>query len=353
MLDEELDNMSIFALREFARRVGVISPTSKKKEQLIKDIIDIREGRVQPKINTSKHGRPPKTNNLNFNELPKPFLPNENYNIVLQQPRNIFTFTDIETVGGFVELTQNNAGLLWCYKDFNYSWIYIPSELIFTTHVLTGDYVVVGLGKVDGQQCVTKIYNINDCPLVKYDPKRKHYLDYKHIAPTKKLTFTLPEFSNLGLLKGESAYFYGENNNANTQTIINLLNDVKDVKKLYLNVSVAEKNKGFLEKLERCEMFVSYLTNSIEDGKRMIKLCIERAKRIFETGEAAVIVVDDVSSLFDVDSDKTLTRELMSLTKNSNAAGSITLWPIMKNVVAFDKLYDKRFVIENNSIIAK
>lgn len=353
MLDEQLESMSIFALREFARRVGVTSPTSKKKEQLVKEIIDIREGKAQPNINTSKHGRPPKTNNLNFSEMPKLFQTSQSCNTVLEQPRNIFSFVDVETIGGYVELTQNGAALLWCYKDFAYNWIYIPSELVFTTHILTGDFVVVELGKVDGQQCVTKIYNINDCPLVHYDPKRKNYLDYKHLAPTKKLSFNSPEFSNLGLLKGESVYFYGENNNANTQTIINLLNDVKDVKKLYLNVSVAEKNKGFLEKLERCEMFVSKLTDSVDDCKRMIKLCIERAKRVFEFGDAAVIVIDDVASLFDIDTDKSLTRELMGLTKNSNALGSITLWPIMKNVVAFDKLYDKRFVIENNSIVAK
>ena len=64
MLDQNLDDMSIFALREFARRVGVASPTSKKKEQLIAEILEIREGKRQPALNTQKHGRPPKSNNL-------------------------------------------------------------------------------------------------------------------------------------------------------------------------------------------------------------------------------------------------------------------------------------------------
>ena len=46
MTREELNELSIFALREFARRTGVYAPTSKKKGQLIDEIIEISEGKI-------------------------------------------------------------------------------------------------------------------------------------------------------------------------------------------------------------------------------------------------------------------------------------------------------------------
>lgn len=350
MIDEELDKMSIFALREFARRVGVVSPTSKKKEQLITEIVEIREGKRQPSINTTKHGRPPKTNNYAFEPQPS-YQPYNNGSgiIVLNQKPSVFQFEDdITTICGYVEILPNNTGLLWCYKNFAYNWIYIPSEIVFTSHIITGDLATAEIGIVDNQQCVKKIFNINGCPMLKFDPKRHNYFDYKHILPTKKLPMLTQKFDSLNLLKGECVYFYGNNNNVNTQKIVELLNGV-DGRKLYLNLSIAEKNKGFVEKLERAELFIANVTDSAEQAQRMITLCTERAKRIFETGENAVVVIDDVASLFDVDADKTLTKTLMSLTKNSNAAGSITIWAIMKNVSAFDKLYDKKFNITSEN----
>ncbi|MCQ2564441.1 MAG: hypothetical protein MJ152_01080, partial [Clostridia bacterium] len=60
MTREELNELSIFALRELARRAGVASPTSKKKEELIVGILDITEGRAMPNIAKTKQGRPPK-----------------------------------------------------------------------------------------------------------------------------------------------------------------------------------------------------------------------------------------------------------------------------------------------------
>ena len=64
-----------------------------------------------------------------------------------------------------------------------------------------------------------------------------------------------------------------------------------------------------------------------------------------------MLVVDDVSALLEADNEnKQLTKSIVSLTKNSNTAGSITLWAIMKNVTMFDKLYDRQLAFENDKI---
>ena len=57
--EQELSRMSIFQLRDTARQIGVASPTSKKKEELIKMYLDISTGKAQPAAKT-RRGRPPK-----------------------------------------------------------------------------------------------------------------------------------------------------------------------------------------------------------------------------------------------------------------------------------------------------
>ena len=254
-------------------------------------------------------------------------------------------------MAGYVEILPNNTALLWCNNNHHFDWIYIPSEVVFNSHILSGDLATVEIGIEDSQPCVKKVFNINGCPINKFNPKRHNYLDYKHILPNKKLEFMQEKYSSLNLMKGESVYFYGNDNNANTQNIINLLNDAKNVVKLYLNVSLAEKNIVLLEHLNRAEQFVAKITDDADYVKRVITLFNERAKRLFEAGESVVLVIDDVSSLLEADGEnKQLTKSIMSLTKNSNTVGSITVWAIMKNVTMFDKLYDKRFEFEDDVI---
>lgn len=58
--EQELQAMSIFRLRECARNVGVPSPTSKRKQELIDLYLEIAAGKKEPVRNTTKRGRPPK-----------------------------------------------------------------------------------------------------------------------------------------------------------------------------------------------------------------------------------------------------------------------------------------------------
>jgi len=57
MLQDKLNELNIFALRDLARHTGVKSPTSKKKEQLIKEIVEITSGEKKPDVNKNKQGR--------------------------------------------------------------------------------------------------------------------------------------------------------------------------------------------------------------------------------------------------------------------------------------------------------
>ncbi len=69
MTEEQLDKLSIFQLRELARKMGVDSPTSKRKGELITQILDISNGNSSPHFAKSKQGRPPKDTGLNFVDI--------------------------------------------------------------------------------------------------------------------------------------------------------------------------------------------------------------------------------------------------------------------------------------------
>ncbi len=64
--EPELRMTSIFVLRNIARRVGVLSPTIYKKDDLVKKVCDILDGRAKPEMPKNRQGRPPKDRDSQF-----------------------------------------------------------------------------------------------------------------------------------------------------------------------------------------------------------------------------------------------------------------------------------------------
>ena len=61
MTIEKLQSMSIYELRTLARSIGVKSPTTLRKQDLILQIINLQEGKSTAQY--SKRGRPPHVKN--------------------------------------------------------------------------------------------------------------------------------------------------------------------------------------------------------------------------------------------------------------------------------------------------
>ncbi len=55
---EYLESLCLTDLRELARKIGVKNPTSKIKQVLIADIVDVNEGKIAPYRNFNGRGRP-------------------------------------------------------------------------------------------------------------------------------------------------------------------------------------------------------------------------------------------------------------------------------------------------------
>ena len=58
--ERQLQQTDIHSLRTLARSVGVSSPTSKRKEILVQEILAILTGEQQPQYKNANRGRPAK-----------------------------------------------------------------------------------------------------------------------------------------------------------------------------------------------------------------------------------------------------------------------------------------------------
>ncbi len=351
MLEEQLKELSIFALRELARNKGVNSPTSKKKDVLIKEILDITNGKKEPCQNKTKQGRPPKSFHYDFANM---FQSQNEFSrgLTMRQAGCEFTNANNLAVMGYVEILNSGSAFLWVNVNSVFVNYFIMPDLLTEFELKTGDKLHAEVGTAENDMIVKKILNINNIPFSKVLENRKNFYEIEYSIPNKQIKFS-NEFSGLNIKHGECTFLYGNNNNENTMIGINLLNSADVDYKIYINVSIAEKNKHFLSMLQGTETFVSNLTDNVETSKRIVRLAIERAKRLFECGESVLVLIDDMLSLSSVDGqDLEQTKNVVAITKNAKK-GSISTLAIMPNktIAVVEKLADNRLQIQDSKII--
>lgn len=352
MTQEQLNEYSIFALREIARRTGVTSPTSKKKDVLIKEILEITEGKKEPVGLKTKQGRPPKNFGYSFIDVFKPenshFAQSTNNGLVFKQETETFTTDEDNIVTGYVELVNANTAFLWVKKDLEFNCYLITPPFLVKYNLKNGDLVSVKLGTGEERMVSKEILSINACPITKYSNKRKEYSNIDHSEPKSKIMFD--NDLKLDLMHGQNLYLYGQDNNKNSSSLIQILNSCTGTRKIYINLSIAEKTKHNLLQVKGAEMFVADIMEGVEKSKKLIMLAAERAKRLMENGEKVVVFVDDVLSLWSIDEpDHMAVKKLLSITKNAGNKGSISVVAIMSNVSElriFEKLADKRISVD-------
>lgn len=350
MTEEQLNELSIFSLREIARNAGVASPTSKKKSQLIQEIMEIAAGKREPYVAKTKQGRPPKNSNYSWIDVFKPNYQSSSSFLTLNQDTEPFNYESGDFTSGLVELINNNSAFLWIRKGLNFEQHFIPSSIFMQYKFKNGDLLMVELEHTEGQTLIKNVMSINGCPINKFNNTRPDYFDFTPTLPCE----SFKSQNNIDIQKGESIYLYGSNNNNNSTALINLMNSIECEYKIYINVSVAEKNKVFLSNAENCEMFVSSIMDDTETARRIVTLGIERAKRLFETGKNVLLVIDDALSISGLDDNNlTLTKKALSLSKVSENS-SITTCAIMsqcQSISIFQKLADKKLRIVNDEIL--
>ena len=108
-METKLKELGIYELREYARKVGVKSPTTKVRAELEREIL-LAEGKNQKDVDFGKRGRPPKRVLLNVNEKGelKP-LPNfYDKQKILAKTKELINFEIFKFTKRVMEILENS-----------------------------------------------------------------------------------------------------------------------------------------------------------------------------------------------------------------------------------------------------
>lgn len=290
--NKDLQGFSVYELREIARKVGVKSPTNKKKEELIDAISKIRNNEAEPEFNSNKVGRPPINNNHANAFVPYMSGPSPqsiyvlNASGVLEYGLPSKDDKDAFDAIGVLEITNYGYGMIrTTYPTADV--IYISKVLISEHKLKIGDHV---LGKVklssDKESkvmiAVTKSYNYELGYI------REWFRDFIPCRREKVLNIPYLNKVNVGsnnFIKCSTKVEQTEI--ANKLFEFNIKNNIPSV---CVNFNTLEPSQNKLS--EKVDINFS---EKDENKVRAVFLAVEHAKRLVENREDVVLIFSGLS----------------------------------------------------------
>ena len=304
-------------IRELGRQVGVKSPTSKKKDQLVKELIAIQNGVLEP-AHPSKRGAPPKIQ-IDISE----FLidnPRENGSYTNIPPINKVELNDSgerkpETfvMEGVLEQNATGYGFLRAnYYDNSKNDVFVSQENIKKYRLRRGDKVkVVAKASKDYNvaPALQEVLSINDLE-PKLFLKRTNFDDLTPYYPTRRIKLEndkngelalrcIDLFSPLGM--GQRGLIVAPPKTGKT-TLLKLIaqsieKNHKDVKLIILLIDERPEEVTDIKRSVSGEVVYSTFDESAEHHIRVAETVINRAKRLVEVGSDVVILMDSITRL--------------------------------------------------------
>lgn len=354
MNDKELNNLSIFELRDLARKVGVFNPTVLKKSDLISAICDIQTGKSKPHVAKTRQGRPPKEIG-GYERLVDIFLPADVLEIPTKDERRFGQKStdiqlhstpsddeealDVEIMKGYLDELDSVGGLIRPRVTTNVE----QQELVFVSNknmqyfnLKGGDEIIchAKLVRPDRAKILYDVVEINGIPIDKYDADRNNFDDLDFNFDEDKISLSLPYLENskkdISINYGDDVFCYP-----------NKLDDFRLFMKkfiqenaksfdsiVYLSPLLVPKNEENL-KFTQAEVFASNFCDSYDSQRRTVFLAYNRAKRLAEMGKNVCFVIDDLYTLFSIDGDfygdLVVSKTVISLGRRLNK-GSITIF---------------------------
>ncbi|HEY8423497.1 MAG TPA: transcription termination factor Rho [Clostridia bacterium] len=310
-----LSKMGIFELREFARSVGVDSPTVYKKDVLIDKILAILEGDVQPKPR-SRRGRPPKplisAPDLTYVNTPvvpveKPAAP-----AVLSDSASS-EYEEFEEREGILEILADGYGFI---RVNNYEPsdkdAYISSQLIKKYRLRKGDLIKGQVRKIreDKQIAVFNILSVNGMR-PEDTLKRVNFDDLVPIYPNERFKLELPNskydiaIRSIDLIapigKGQRGMIVSPPKAGKTTLLKKIATSIAaNHPETHLMVLLIDERPEEVTDMQRSikgEVIYSTFDESPEHHTRAAELVLARAKRLVELNKDVVILLDSLTRL--------------------------------------------------------
>lgn len=329
--ERELAKMSIFQLRTAARKIGVASPTTKKKDQLVKDYLDIASGKTAPKI--SNRGRPPKpeVKSMNADEPATTSTSERNYsdrydrrdydamdgignNKSFPTISELLLNDDCESKSGVLDILQEGYGFLRAENcEYSNKDTYISAKIIKSLGLRMGD-MVVGVAKKNAESsrppaliAVEKVNghkpdNLRQRPqfdsLVPIYPNERFKLERDN-ARSDFAIRSIDLISPIG--KGQRAMIVSPPKAGKTTLLKKIAGSIaENYPEVLLYVLLVDERPEEVTDMQRSikgEVIYSTFDEMPEHHCKAAELLIEKAKRNVELGKDVVIIMDSLTRL--------------------------------------------------------
>ena len=309
-----LEDEHLTTVREIGRQIGVKAPAGKKKGLVIKEILDIQSGKVEP-VPPNKRGAPPKI----FVDVSK-FYVKDDFNADLkpynEQPVRKVEFKDSDDsfeIEGVLEQHTSGYGFL---RTNNYENskddIYVSAQNIKKYNMRRGDKIKGRAKEVitGGSAALQEVLAINDL-----DPslflKRQSFDELLPYYPTDRIKLEresnennlairlIDLFCPLGM--GQRGLIVAPPKTGKT-TLLKLIaqsieKNYKDVKLIVLLIDERPEEVTDIKRTVNGEVVFSTFDENPEHHIRAAELVINRAKRLVEVGQNVVILMDSITRL--------------------------------------------------------
>lgn len=329
--ERELAKMSIFQLRTAARKIGVASPTTKKKDQLVKDYLDIASGKTAPKI--SNRGRPPKpeVKSMSADEPTATPASERNYsdrydrrdydamdgignNKSFPTISELLLNDDCESKSGVLDILQEGYGFLRAENcEYSNKDTYISAKIIKSLGLRMGD-MVVGVAKKNAESsrppaliAVEKVNghkpdNLRQRPqfdsLVPIYPNERFKLERDN-ARSDFAIRSIDLISPIG--KGQRAMIVSPPKAGKTTLLKKIAGSIaENYPEVLLYVLLVDERPEEVTDMQRSikgEVIYSTFDEMPEHHCKAAELLIEKAKRNVELGKDVVIIMDSLTRL--------------------------------------------------------
>ncbi len=365
LLNEQIEKLGIYELRSLARSMGVQSPTSKKREELISAIKGIQSGVIKPQFNN--FGRPVKKlsnqnellSNLIINgdkELEDKIKKEENDDseyIVFQQnfdsDDNPLNYNLISFKGIVRKTEKGSYYALNNLKIGTKTYVLIDDMQVKKFNLIVGD-LIEGSAYMHSSKSYAKLNNIQ---YINGEEKENNFydLDCELIIPEKDLDETLKQGRcKINFVEGVdgSINYIAKKSKEYTQ---------KGFNSIVLGLEISIETKLKLDKIENITEIVSLIEDEASFSYDKILDAINHSNSMFYHNKNVVLFVLDAMSLYRVldavyksnstfhdEQVKYLIRKLLGSAKSSKASS-------ISNIVLFYDYQKNQYINEYNDLL--
>ena len=311
---EELEKLHLSILREIGRQIGVQSPASKNKKELVGDIMKLQKGELAP-IPLSNRGAPPKM----MPDVSAFYAEEERvYNAKNEYRQLIFmdkekVASDAFQIEGVLEQHISGYGFLRAnnYENSRED-VYVSIQNIKKYNLRRGDKVkaTARVVREGDSAALQEVLSINDL-----DPKvflnRNNFDDLIPYYPTKRIKLERKDaennlsarcidlFAPIGM--GQRGLIVAPPKTGKT-TLLKLIAQAieenhKDVKLIVLLIDERPEEVTDIKRSVKGEVVFSTFDEGAEHHIRAAELVVNRAKRLVEVGQDVVILMDSITRL--------------------------------------------------------